>query len=160
MVGMVDDGTLILELYPLAEIIPSGDDQKEKVLEIDDGDVITKGGQKEDIDDGDVNTRASQTPEVVGGNVVTEEDKVDEETAQTGDGNQEESCGEVPEQSEPTIIYLDQELASVALRVSPRDFLQLIGVDDPKQDRGEVTKVYDDRFVQLHMIDGVSVCVY
>ena len=98
MVGMADDGILILELYLLAETIPSGDDQK--------------------------------------------------------------SFGEVPEQSEPTIIYLDQELASVALRVSPRDFLQLIGVDDPKQDRGEVTKVYDDGFVQLHMIDGVSVCVY
>ena len=119
MVGMADDGTLILELYPLAEIIPSEDDQKEKVSEIDDGDVITKEGQKEEIDDGDVNTRASQIPEVVGGNVVAEEDKMDEETAQTSDGNQDESFGEVPEQLEPMIIYLDQELTSVALQVSP-----------------------------------------
>ena len=30
MIGMADDGTLILMLYPL-ESVPSGDDQKEKV---------------------------------------------------------------------------------------------------------------------------------
>ena len=53
MVGMADDGILILKLYPLAETIPSGDDQK--------------------------------------------------------------SFREVPEQSELTIIYLNQELTSVAL---------------------------------------------
>lgn len=157
MVGMADDGTLILELYPLEEIAPSGNDQKEKVLEIDEGDVITKEGQKEEIDDGNVNARASQIPEIVEGSVIAEEDKVDEEMLQTGDGNQDELFGEVLKQLEPMIIYLDQELTSVALRVSPRDFLQLIGVDNPKQDRGEVTKVYGDGFVQLHMIDGVSV---
>ena len=43
------------------------------------------------------------------------------------------------------------------LRVSLQDFLQLVGVDDPKRDRGEVTKVYGDGFVQLQLIDGVSV---
>ena len=119
MIGMADDGTLILMLYPL-ESAPSGDDQKEKA------------------DEGNANA----------------EDKVDEESTRAGDGNQD---GEVPEQSEPTIIYIDQELAFVVLRVSLRDFLQLIAVDDPKQDRGEVTKVYDDGFVQLQLIDGVSV---
>ena len=43
------------------------------------------------------------------------------------------------------------------LQASPRDFLQLIGVDDPKWDRGEVIKVYDEGYVQLQLIDGVSV---
>lgn len=115
MVGMVHDGTLILELYPLAVIIPSGDGQKEKVSEINEGDVIAEEGQKEEIDDSNVNTRASQIPEIVGGNVIAEEDKVDEETVETGNSNQDKSFGEVPEQLEPMIIYLDQELTSVAL---------------------------------------------
>ena len=115
MVGMVDNGTFILELYPLEEIAPSGDNQKAKVLEIDEGDVIAEEDQKEKIDDGDRNTEASQIPEIVEGNVIAEEAKVDEETVQTGNGNQDESFGEVPEQSEPMIIYLGQELASVTL---------------------------------------------
>ena len=34
MIGMADDGTLILMLYPL-ESLPSGDNQKEKVDEGD-----------------------------------------------------------------------------------------------------------------------------
>ena len=74
-----------------------------------------------------------------------------------GDGNQDKSSEEVPEQSEPTIIYVDWELTAVVLRVSLWDFLQLVGVDDPKRDHGEVTKVYGDGFVQLQLIDGVSV---
>ena len=134
MVGMVDDGTLILELYPLKENTPSGDDQKEKVSEID-------GEEEANAEEG-------------------QKGKVDEEyekRTQAGDGNQDKSSEEVPEQSEPTIIYVDRELAAVVLRVSPRDFLQLVGVDDPKRDRGEVTKVYGDGFVQLQLIDGVSV---
>ena len=69
MIGMADDGTLILMLYPL-ESSPSGDDQKEKV------------------DEGDVNA----------------EEKVDEESTRAGNGNQD---GEVLEQLEPTIIYID-----------------------------------------------------
>ena len=43
-------------------------------------------------------------------------------------------------QSPPMIIYVDRELAAVVLWVSLRDFLQLVGVDDPKQDHGEATK--------------------
>jgi hypothetical protein len=132
MVGTADDDTLILELYPLKENAPPGDDQKEKASEIDLGDAIAEDGQKEGSE-------------------------VDEETTQASDGNQDESSGEVPEQSEPSIIYVDRELAVVVLRASLRDFLQLIGVDDPKQDRGEVTEVYGDGFVQLQLIDGVSV---
>ena len=133
MVGMADDGTLILELYPLKENAPSGDDQKEKVSEIDEEDVNAEEGQK---------------------------GKVDEEyekRTQAGNGNQDKSSEEVPEQSEPMIIYVDRELAAVVLRVSLQDFLQLVGVDDPKRDRGEVTKVYGDGFVQLQLIDCVSV---
>ena len=68
-IGMADDGTLILVLYPL-ESVPSGDNQKKKV---------------------------------------------DEESLWAGDGNHD---GEVPEQLEPTIIYIDQELAFVVLWVS------------------------------------------
>ena len=45
----------------------------------------------------------------------------------------------------------------MVLRVSLRDFLQLIAVEDPKQDHGEVTKVHDDGFVQLQLINRVSV---
>ena len=119
MIGMADDGTLILMLYPL-EGSPSGDNQKEKV------------------DEGDANT----------------EEKVDEESTWAGDSNQD---GEVLEQSEPTIVYIDRELAVVVLWVSLQDFLQLIAVEDPKQDRGEVTKVYDNGFVQRQLINGVSV---
>ena len=119
MIGMADDGTLILMLYPL-ESVPSGDDQKEKV------------------DEGNANS----------------EEKVDKQSMRAGDSNQD---GEVLEQSEPTIVYIDQELAVVVLRVSLQDFLQLIAVEDPKQDHGEVTKVHDDGFVQLQLINRVSV---
>ena len=119
MIGMADDGTLILMLYPL-ESSPSGDDQKEKV------------------DEGDANA----------------EEKVDEESTQAGNGNQD---GEVLEQLEPMIIYIDWELAVVVFWVSLQDFLQLIAVEDPKQDCGEVTKVYDNGFVQLQLINRVSV---
>ena len=119
MIGMADDGTLILMLYPL-ESSPSGDDQKEKV------------------DEGDANA----------------EEKVDEESTRAGNGNQD---GEVLEQLEPMIIYIDWELAVVVFWVSLQDFLQLIAVEDPKQDRGEVTKVYDNGFVQLQLINRVSV---
>ena len=96
MVGMVDDGTLILELYPLKENTPSGDDQKEKVSEID--------GEEE------ANAEEGQKGKV---------DEEYEERTQAGDGDQDKSSEEVPEQSEPTIIYVDRELAAVVLRVSP-----------------------------------------
>ena len=66
MLGMVDDDTLILKLYPLKENAPSGDDQKKKVLEMGQGDVITEESQKEKMNE------------------------VNEETMQAGDGNQDE----------------------------------------------------------------------
>ena len=86
--------------------------------------------------------------------VDDQKEKVDGESSWTGDGNHN---GEVPEQLEPTIIYIDQELAFVLLQVSLWDFLHLIAVDNPKQDHGEVTKVYDNGFVQLQLIDEVGV---
>ena len=46
--------------------------------------------------------------------VDDQKEKVDEESSWTGDGNHN---GEVPEQLEPTIIYIDQELAFVLLQV-------------------------------------------
>jgi hypothetical protein len=130
MLGTADDCTLILKLYPLKENAPSGCDQEEKAKEIDQGDATPVDSQKEKVDE------------------------VDEVTTQADDGNQD---GEVSEQSEPSIIYVDRELAFVVFRASPRDFFQLIGVDDPKRDRGEVIEVYGDGFVQLRLIDGVSV---
>ena len=84
MVGMVDDGTLIMELYPLKENAPSGDDQKEKMSEID--------------EEEDVNTEEGQKGKV---------DEEYEKRTQAGNGNQDKSSEEVPEQSEPTIIYVD-----------------------------------------------------
>ena len=82
--------------------------------------------------------------------------EVDEGT-QVGDGNQDESSEDIPGQSEVLIIYVDRKFAFVVLWASPQDFLQLIGVDDPKRDCGEVIKVYDEGYVQLWFIDGVSV---
>lgn len=38
-----------------------------------------------------------------------------------------------------------------------QDYYQLIDVDDPKRDRGMVTEVYDNAFVQLRLIDGVGI---
>lgn len=38
-----------------------------------------------------------------------------------------------------------------------RDYFQLIGVNDPKRDRGVVTEVYENASVQLKLIDGVSI---
>ena len=64
-----------------------------------------------------------------------------DEGMQAGDGNQDESFEDIPGQSEVLITYVDQKFAFVVLQASPRDFLQLIGVDDPKQDCGEVIKV-------------------
>ena len=67
MIGAVDDGTLILELYPLNNLL--------------------------------------------------------------SEHNQTYS-----EHPQPQIIYVDRELAAVALQVSVRDYFQLIEVDDPKRD--------------------------
>ena len=84
MVGMADDGTLILELYPLKENMPSGNDQKEKVSEID--------GEEE------ANAEEGQKGKV---------DEEYEERMQVGDGDQDKLSEEVPEQLEPMIIYVD-----------------------------------------------------
>ena len=65
MIGVADDGTLILELYPLNDFL-------------------------------------------------SEDDQADSECPQ------------------PQIIYVTRELATVVLRASIWDYLQLIGVDDPK----------------------------
>ena len=121
MVGMADNGTLILRLYSLEKNVPSGDDQKEKMLEMDQGDGIAEDSQK------------GRQFEVM----------------QVGDGNQDESSEDILEQSEVLITYIDRKFAFVVLQASPQDFLQLIGVDDPKWDRGEVIKVYDEGYVQL-----------
>ena len=112
--------------------VPSGDNQKEKMLEMDQGDGIAEDSQKGrwfEVDEG----------------------------MQAGDGNQDESFEDIPGQSEVLITYVDRKFAFVVLQASPRDFLQLIGVDDPKQDCGEVIKVYNEGYVQLWLIDGVSV---
>ena len=61
------------------------------------------------------------------------------------------------EHPQPEIIYVDHELATVALQVSIHDYFQLIGVDDPKRDRGEVIEVYDDGSVQLWLSDKVGI---
>ena len=129
MVGMADNGTLILRLYPLEKNVLSGDDQKEKMVEMDQGDGIAEDSQK------------GRQFEVM----------------QVGDGNQDESSEDILGQSEVLITYIDRKFAFVVLQASPQDFLQLIGVDDPKWDRGEVIKVYDEGYVQLRLIDGVSV---
>ena len=60
------------------------------------------------------------------------------------------------EHPQPQIIYVTHELADVVLWVSICDFFQLTGVDDPKQDWGEVTKVYDNGSVQLWLSDKVG----
>ena len=92
MIGVADDGTLILELYPLNDFL--------------------------------------------------------------SEGNQADS--ECPQ---PQIVYVTRELATVVLRASIRDYLQLIGVEDPKQDRGEVTEVYDDGSIQLRLSDRVGIYI-
>ena len=92
MIGVADDGTLILELYPLNDFL-------------------------------------------------SEDDQADSECPQ------------------PQIIYVTRELATVVLRASIRDYLQLIGVEDPKRDRGEVTEVYDDGSIQLRLSDRVGIYI-
>ena len=92
MIGEVDDGTLILELYP-SNNFPSEDNQMES------------------------------------------------------------------EHPQPQILYVDHELAIVVLWTSIWDYLQLVGVDDPKQDWGEVTKVCDDGSTQLWLSDGVGIWI-
>jgi len=92
MIGVADDGTLILELYPLNDFL-------------------------------------------------SEDDQADSECPQ------------------PQIIYVACELATVVLQASIRDYLQLIGVEDPKRDRGEVTEVYDDGSIQLRLSDRVGIYI-
>lgn len=111
IVGIMDDGVLILELYSLNEDIPPGDDQTEQVSEVD-------------------------------------------EATENLDGL---LSVEVNDRSQPQIIHVDRGCADVVLRASIRDYLQLIGVNDFKQDRGEVTDVYEDGFAQLQLSDGVSI---
>ena len=83
MVGMVDDGTLIMELYPLKENAPSGDDQKEKMSEID--------------EEEDVNTEEGQKGKV---------DEEYEKRTQAGNGNQDKSSEEVPDSQSPRSFML------------------------------------------------------
>ena len=59
------------------------------------------------------------------------------------------------EHPQPQILYVDHELTIVVLQASIWDYLQLVGVDDPKWDWGEVTEVCDDRSTQLQLSDGV-----
>ena len=61
------------------------------------------------------------------------------------------------EHPQPQIIYVDHELAAVALRASVCNYFQLIGVNDPKRDWGEVTKVYDDGSAELQLSDSVGI---
>ena len=61
------------------------------------------------------------------------------------------------EHPQPQIIYVDHELTAVALRALVHNYFQLIGVDDPKRDWGEVTKVYDDGSAKLRLSDRVGI---
>ena len=61
------------------------------------------------------------------------------------------------EHPQPQIIYVDHELTAVVLRALVRDYFQLIGVNDPKWDQGEVTKVYDDGSAELRLSDRVGI---
>ena len=94
MVGMADNGTLILRLYPLEKNVLSGDDQKEKMVEMDQGDGIAEDSQKGrqfEVDEG----------------------------MQVGDSNQDESSEDILGQSEVSITYVDQKFAFVVLQASP-----------------------------------------
>ena len=61
------------------------------------------------------------------------------------------------EHPQPQILYVYHKLAIVVLWASILDYLQLVGVDDPKWDQGEVTEVYDDGSTQLWLSDGVGI---
>ena len=63
------------------------------------------------------------------------------------------------EHPQPQINYVDHKLAAVALWASVCNYFQLIGVDDPKQDQGEVTKVYDDGSAKLQLSDRVGIYI-
>ena len=55
------------------------------------------------------------------------------------------------------IIYVDCELPAVVLRALVCNYFQLIGVNNPKQYQGEVTKVYDDGSAKLRLSDRVGI---
>lgn len=61
------------------------------------------------------------------------------------------------EHPQPQIIYVNCILTTVALWASIHDYYQLIGVDDPKQDWGKVTNVYNNGSVQLWLSDRVGI---
>ena len=61
------------------------------------------------------------------------------------------------EHPQPQIIYVDHELTAVVLWALVRDYFQLIGVNDPKWDQWEVTKVYDDGSAELRLSDRVGI---
>lgn len=103
--------TVVLELYPLLEDMPSGNDQKEKASEVGD----------------------------------------------TGLNLQGTSSAEDSDHSQAQIIHVDHDFIVVILQASIRDYLQLIGVNDYKQDHGEVTDIYNDGSAQLRLFDGVSI---
>lgn len=106
-----DSSTVVLELYPLLEDTPSGNNQKEKASEVGDAGLNLQGT----------------------------------------------SSAEDSDRSQVQIIRVDHDLIVVILRASIRDYLQLIRVNDYKQDRGEVTDIYNDGSAQLQLFDGVSI---
>ena len=63
------------------------------------------------------------------------------------------------EHPQPQILYIDHKLTIVVLQASIWDYLQLVGVDDPKWDWGEVTEVCDDGSTQLWLSDGVGIWI-
>lgn len=113
IVGMLDDGRVALQLYPLPpkQDAPSGDEQKEQALEA-----------------GEVRGDLPDTP-----------------------------SAEESDRAQAEIIDVDRDTINVILRASTRDYLQVIGVDDYKLDRGEVTEVYNDGSAELRLSDGVSI---
>lgn len=109
---MADDSSIVvLELYPLLEDMPSGNNQKEKASEVGDAGLNLQGT----------------------------------------------SSAEDSDRSQVQIIHVDHDLIVVILRASIHDYFQLIGVNDYKQDCGEVTDIYNDGSAQLRLFDGVSI---
>ena len=63
------------------------------------------------------------------------------------------------EHPQPQILYIDLKLGIVVLQASIWDYLQLVGVDDPKWDQGEVTEVCNNGSTQLQLSDGVGIWI-
>ena len=83
-----------------------------------------------------------------------------EKASEVGDAGlnlQGTSSAEDSDRSQVQIIHVNCDLIVVILQVSICDYLQLIGVNDYKQDRGEVTDIYNNGSAQLWLFDGVSI---